>query len=542
MKRIFALLLTFALCLGGVSAFAYDADDDFTVKMIKVYDSFGNELSKLESIDALHIVCEMKNSGASAEVTLIAAVFDGTTGHLRMIKSAEAQEISTGEIKMLELDIAEGELSEAKAGDDISIFFWDSLSGMNQMRSCLTGEELTGWENFFTTNSCEDFNTNYPEGAQSKPKKGTWCYMQYGAGTNGGEFTSIQGLFHGKASGAQFNKGEYSANIDNTNHVWYVDKNGYIANDGQFNICQVFTLPECFAYAADGLTVSGTVGASGVGGVSTVLKVLKTCDGDGDAVTGAYDELYSNISSDAYSFSFDIEGGNSMAGDDIVFALGRSSGDQWWTPAKVEFTIQTKSTSIVREKAVSTDSVADFNLTATPGKKITPQAGMWSYLQYDPTTGTDLNSVTMMTRGGGKGSPYPGTKYLKNAKDLAETASVSADGSIVTDQQNAVGVVFTLDDEYANAESGLQLSGKIEGSENVSVKILKTGETNTGAVSGEYDVIYEGEGSGEFTAEIPAELCETGNDIVFSVVSVSEDGTPVTVQSSFVVKYIKKLN
>ncbi|MFD2331633.1 S-layer homology domain-containing protein [Cohnella sp. GCM10020058] len=377
-----------------------------------------------------------------------------------------------------------------------------------------------------------------------------------------------------KGNGDKFASDEWAADINNSNHVWFVKANGQIGSDWK---------PIAFNYtvsadqAGKTLNVHGHYSAAGSGQFSILLSK----DTNSDAVEGPYETLFEYEGSGT---DFDLKV-TAEEGNDIVFVSREHQ--YWWEPSTLNATIDEVQEEQVAQVAADVPS-GEIAKNASVSLSSTTQGATIYYtndntdpltsatkLQYaspiqitedtvikavavkdgwlpsdpitltytlivdeNPPTGvnpstnnvTDFNSGPNVVKPGkwsylqmpttetgspgllskGNGDKFASDEWAADINNSNHVWFVKSNGQIGTDWK-PIAFNYTVSDDQLGKP--LRLQGKYSANPSGHFRILLSKDTNPNAVSGPYETLFEYTGNNTtFRLET---VVASGNDIVF---------------------------
>ena len=437
--------------------------------------------------------------------------------------------VSSDEGQSIRVELPEGAV---QVGNDIIIAIQRS-DGTQWWTGFYTNFSIESNNPVRRTNSLEDFNRDHGPDVVSQPEAGKWSYFYYDLGYNETSFDQTKYMFRG--SNGIFSSEEYTAcNADPANrHIFCFCSDGHMVSDGFVYFCEAFTIDKNFASAPNGLTVSG-FNRQTVPGGSIEYKVIRTKDTNVGKISGEFDVLCSGTTDGEEGFSVHLPAGSVQEGNDIIFITRNMPNGQWWTAFYTEYDIE------FTPYVAASNSRANFTLSVAPDKPSTPIPGKWSYIHYYTDANTEVfDNYVPLKRGGTEGSLFGDKEYVGSNTNSVHCTCIENNGTIITDGQVKMAEVFTVDDAYAAAANGLTVKGRLKNCSaeaTVTLRVLKTNDTEASVLSGAYTVLYEKEIATSDTFSVNVPSAEAGNDIVFEVTRSNDSQWYMGIDTDFTVE------
>ena len=331
MKKLLVLLsaiLTLSM-FESVAYSEYKKSDDFKIQMLSVTDQNDMQIETIKAdTESIYVQMLVKNPSWSGNAIMLAGIFDGETDKMKYLEQSGTVNINAGYRDSIDLEVDQSELASANAkeGDKIKLYIWDSITGMQQLFDGTESGRFSEYGLLYSTNNVSDYNMHINE-----VRGDNWSYLcRYRDMTDTSALLSASmGLCKQKA--------------DNTNGTWYTDANGKPGNwllnpDGSVKTEARRLLG--YNYTIGDLTAGKRLKVSGTltGDSSVTLYVLKTNDstesvaGYGKAAIGYTntwldDNIYIKYDEPTGgdgSFEFEIPAAESAAGNDITFWINRT--------------------------------------------------------------------------------------------------------------------------------------------------------------------------------------------------------------------------
>lgn len=330
----------------GTSAASYDPTQDFTVKMLKITDDSGNAISDVRSVSSpINISAVLRNANfARSSVCVMSSVYDPATNQMKLAKVSDAVYVDNGFLGSLNLQIPAESLQQAGAapGDKLKLYFWDSLTGMQQMRNSLSSADFVSQPTKYTTNNIIDYNKS-----KNELRGDNWTYIQ--------KYVHLSSYAPptAKAMGGIPLLSQTAAQIANGTGTWYIDpvnktSNWYLKADGSITAEAQRTMGFNYTIGANtaGKQLNITVTLTKESVNTTQVWVLKTSDTAYDQLL--YDdanwytnnlitEFVSDTTQDK-TVTFTIPSNKVIAGNDITFFVDRYASGT--TTSKISITIE----------------------------------------------------------------------------------------------------------------------------------------------------------------------------------------------------------
>jgi len=159
---------------------------------------------------------------------------------------------------------------------------------------------------------------------------GRWSYLNISSLSS---TTFTIGQYSQQGNGVIYGTNVYAADINNPNYVWCTNSLGQWWSDTR-SLSWVYTLNEGYQTAPRGVEISGTIASDNLR-----LCVLQTNDtipnSIGSSVTVLYDQTLPS-----HSFNIIIPPNTCDAGNDIVFLVQNTSGNNWWVAHNANFSVK----------------------------------------------------------------------------------------------------------------------------------------------------------------------------------------------------------
>lgn len=165
--------------------------------------------------------------------------------------------------------------------------------------------------------------------AENVLKAGGWSFLTFDVNKG---IDKGYNLFQ-KGTGGRYAETEYALDLNNNNHVWYVDSLGRMASDTRM-IVQNFTVSKEFCDAPGGINIKAKYPSA------CNFQIFTTSDGNPDLLSGALKTVYSNNAQLSYDVDITLPQGELKPGDDILICVTKLSASNWSSRIQTNFTIK----------------------------------------------------------------------------------------------------------------------------------------------------------------------------------------------------------
>lgn len=136
-----------------------------------------------------------------------------------------------------------------------------------------------------------------------------------------------------KGNGGRYAQTEYALDLNNNNHVWYVDTQGRMASDTRM-IVQNFTVSKEFCDAPGGIKIKAEYPSK------CNFQIFTTSDGNPEILSGGLKQIYSENSLLSYDVEVTIPHGELKPGDDILICVTKLSSSNWSSKIQTNYTVK----------------------------------------------------------------------------------------------------------------------------------------------------------------------------------------------------------